>query len=169
MTTFIYTILVLSHIWSPKKANPEEISLMVWWKWCSYLWTMILWWNVIITLVFWCFLLPSTDFANRENVHPWGAAKLCLDHILPITITLIDWSLNAFVFDKQHILTQMPVFVFYGLVNLAIVKITGFVIYPGITWNSFLSYLLAAAAIPAGFAIWYFLAWCTNKKTLRLL
>jgi len=130
---------------------------------------MILWWNVIITLVFWCFLLPSTDFANRENVHPWGAAKLCLDHILPITITLIDWSLNAFVFDKQHILTQMPVFVFYGLVNLTIVMITGFVIYPGMTWNSFLSYLLALGAIPAGFAIWYFLAWCTNKKTLRLL
>lgn len=63
----------------------------------------------------------------------------------------------------------MPVFVFYGLVNLTIVKVTGFIIYPGMTWNSFLSYLLAFSAVPASIALWYFLAWCTNKKTLRFL
>jgi len=88
---------------------------------------------------------------------------------LPITITLIDWSLNAIVYDKQHILTQLPVFFIYGMVNLTIVKITGFVIYPGVTWDSWLSWLLALSALPASILLWYFLAWCTNKKTLRLL
>jgi hypothetical protein len=100
MSTFIYTLLVLSHVWSPRQADASDISLMMWWKWCSYLWTMVLWWNVIITLVFWGFLLPTTDFAQRDSWHPWGAAKLSLDHILPITVTLIDWSMNAFVYDK---------------------------------------------------------------------
>lgn len=88
---------------------------------------------------------------------------------MPITITLIDWSLNAIVYDKQHILTQLPVFFIYGMVNLTIVKITGFVIYPGVTWDSWLSWLLALSAFPASILLWYFLAWCTNKKTLRLL
>lgn len=102
MSTFIYTLLVLGHIWSPSVEDPANPKLMMWWKWCSYLWNMIFWWNVIITICFWGFILPTTDFELLGS-KPWGTAKLCLDHILPISITLIDWTMNAFVYDRQQI------------------------------------------------------------------
>lgn len=166
MTTFIYTILVLAHIWSSWDVDPEDVSLMMWWKWCSYLWTMILWWNIIITLVFWSFLLPSTDFGNVGG-HPWGTAKLCLDHIIPVTVTLIDWYLNPFVYERQHIWAQLPIIFIYACCNLTIVKTTGYIIYPGVTWNSVLTWAGAVIAFPVIIVLWYFLAWCTEKKTLR--
>ena len=168
MTTFISTLLVLAHIWSPREVDAKDTTLMMWWKWCSYLWTMILWWNIIITSVFWCFLLPTTDFGNVGG-HPYGAAKLCLDHIIPVTITVIDWFLNPIVFEKQQIWAQLPIIIIYACVNLTIVKTTGYIIYPGVTWDSFLSWSAAVFGIPVVIGVWYLLAWCTTKKTVKFL
>ncbi len=168
MTTFIYTLLVLAHIWSPREVDDKDTSFMMWWKWCSYLWTMILWWNIIITSVFWCFLLPTTDFGSVGG-HPFGTAKLCLDHIIPVTITTIDWFLNPIVFEKQQIWAQLPIIIFYACVNLTIVKTTGYIIYPGVTWDSFLSWSAAIFGFPVIIGLWYLLAWCTTKKTVKFL
>ena len=96
MTTIVYTLLVVAHTQSPKEVDPKNPSIMMWWKWCSYLWPMILWWNIIITLVFWLFI----DFGDASI---WPKSKLILDHLLPVAVSGIDWFLNAIVIEKQHI------------------------------------------------------------------
>jgi hypothetical protein len=57
----------------------------------------------------------------------------------------------------------------YALVNLTFVKVTGKIIYPGMTWDSFLSVLLVIIGYPIGIGLWYLLAWCTDKKLNKIL
>lgn len=64
MTTYTYTLLVLAYLYAPKDEDENSVNLMMWWKWCAYLWTMILWWNVIITISFWGFFYPYTEFTE---------------------------------------------------------------------------------------------------------
>ena len=37
------------------------------------------------------------------------------------------------------------------------------------TWNSFLSVLLALMAFPFGMGLWFLLCWCSNKKITKVL
>jgi hypothetical protein len=99
MTLFTFTLLVFGHIWFKDGVNPESIQLMEWWKWCSWIYPMCLWWETIITIVFWSFLLPTTNFGDVFAGHPWGEFKLMTDHIFPLFFLLCDWALNAFYFE----------------------------------------------------------------------
>ena len=99
MTCFTMTLLVLGHIWY-KPVDPEATELGMMWKWCSWFYTMTLWWDVIITIVFWSFLLPTTNFAEVFYGHPWGQFKIMTDHIFPLFFMLVDWFLNGISFEK---------------------------------------------------------------------
>ena len=79
---------------------------------------------------------------------------------------MIDWHLNPFVFEVQHIYTNLPIVIFYGLVNFTINKLTGYVIYPGFTWDTLFNWVIVLLIAPMLVAIWYSLAWITNSKTL---
>jgi hypothetical protein len=168
MTTIVYILLVLSHIWT-EKSDPNDKSLFMWWKVCSYLWTMVYWWDWIISIVFWSFLLPTTDFGDAFYGKPWGEAKLMCDHIFPLFFCIGDWFLNGIVFEKHHLLSQMPVLAIYGVWNLSWVEYTGNPVYPGITWDSFLSVLLALCAFPFSILLWFLIYWCTNYKLNKFL
>jgi len=168
MTTFTITVLVLGHIWY-KAEDPQDIKLGMWWKWCSWLYTMTLWWDIIITTVFWGFLLPTTNFGEVFYGHPWGEFKLMTDHIFPLFFMLVDWFLNAITFEKQHIWPNLIPMTLYALVNLTYVKVKGKVIYPGMTWDSFLSILLVLCGYPVGIGFWYLICWLTDKKLFRFL
>ena len=61
MTCFTISLLVVGHIWY-KPVDPYSTELNMFWKYCSWFYTMTLWWDIIITFVFWSFLLPTTDF-----------------------------------------------------------------------------------------------------------
>lgn len=51
---------------------------------------------------------------------------------------------------------------------MTIVLSTGEVVYPGLTWTTWLSWVLVVLGYPAGFGLWHLLVWCTNKKLIRL-
>ena len=57
----------------------------------------------------------------------------------------------------------------YALVNLTYVEVTGKAVYPGMTWDSFLSILLVIAGYPIGIGLWYLICWLTDKKLFRFL
>ena len=141
----------------------------MYWKWCSWLFTMTLWWDIFISVVFWSFLLPTTNFAEAFYGHPWGEFKIMTDHIFPLFFMLVDWMLNGISFEKNHLWINLIPCTIYLLVNLTVVKLSGIVIYPGMTWDSFLSFLLALVAYPFAICLWYLLTWCTNKKINKFL
>jgi len=99
MTTFTCTLLVIGHIWY-RPTDPEAIELNMLWKVCSWFYTMTLWWDVIITIVFWGFLLPTTNFGEVFYGHPWGEFKLMTDHIFPLFFIGTDWFLNGISYEK---------------------------------------------------------------------
>lgn len=98
-TTFTFCVLVLGHIFT-NPTNPEDVSLNMWWKVCSWLFTMTFLWNIIITICFWGFLLPTTDFANDFIGTRWKEASLLADHVIPLACSLMDWCLNGINFER---------------------------------------------------------------------
>lgn len=168
MTLFTITLMVMGHIWH-KPEDPYSVKLGMWWKWCSWMFTMTLWWDIIISFVFWSFLLPTTNFGDEFYGHPWGEFKLMTDHIFPLFFMLTDWFLNGISFEKNHLWPNIIPCTIYLFVNLTVVKVSGKPVYPGMTWNSFLSVLLALMAFPFGMGLWFLLCWCSNKKITKVL
>ena len=82
---------------------------------------------------------------------------------------LVDWFLNAITFEKQHIWPNLIPMTIYALVNLTYVKVTGKPVYPGMTWDSFLSVLLVLVGYPVGIGLWYLVCWLTDKKLTKFL
>ena len=82
---------------------------------------------------------------------------------------LIDWSLNGVSFEKNQVWVNLIPCTIYFFVNLIVVKASGQVIYPGMTWDSFWSVMLALSAFPIGIGIWFLLVWCSNKKITKFL
>ena len=64
MSTYTYTLLVLAYLYAPRDEDENSVNLLMWWKWCAYLWTMSLWWNVVITIGFWLFFYPFSAFSD---------------------------------------------------------------------------------------------------------
>ena len=168
MTLFTFNLLVMGHIWyEPEDAS--SVKLGMWWKWCSWFYALCFWWEIIITFVFWAFLLPTTNFGDVFAGHPWGEFKLMTDHIFPCFFLLVDWLLNGIVYEKNQLWPNLGPCIVYFFWNLIVVKISGDPVYPGMTWNSFLSVLLPIMAFPFAICLWYLLCWCTNKKLTRVL
>jgi hypothetical protein len=57
----------------------------------------------------------------------------------------------------------------YAFVNLTYVEVTGKAVYPGMTWDSFLSVLMVIIGYPFGIGIWYLICWGSNKKLTKFL
>ena len=55
----------------------------------------------------------------------------------------------------------------YAGFNFSIVKTTGYVIYPGVTWDSLPCFIVALSLFIIIFGLWHLLAWCTYLKTVR--
>ena len=109
-------------------------------------------------------MIPITNFHEAFEGHRWQEFKLMSDHIWPLFFCLIDWSLNGFVYEKQQLWPSLTIIVIYGLFNLTLVETTGHVIYPGMTWDSFLAWLEALIVMPVGILLWYLIYWATNWK-----
>lgn len=64
MTLFTMTLLCMGSIWYKPGQDPYSTEPMMMWKWCSWIFTMCFWWETVITIVFWGFLLPHTAFLD---------------------------------------------------------------------------------------------------------
>jgi hypothetical protein len=139
------------------------------WKFCSWIYTMCLWWEIIITVCFWGVLLPTTNFGEEFYGRPWGEFKLMTDHIFPLFFLLCDWILDGFYFEKSHIWPNLIPMTIYGIVNFSVVTATGVNVYPGLNWSNWLGWGLVVFAYPACIGIWLALCWCSNKKLHRVV
>lgn len=58
----------------------------------------------------------------------------------------------------------MPIVLIYGLWNLTIVEVTGYVIYPGLDFASVGAWCEGLAVFPVGLLLWFLIYWATNYK-----
>lgn len=89
-------------------------------------------------------------------------------HIYPLFFLGTDWFLNGISFEKTQIWPNLVPVTVYAFVNLTVVKESGEAVYPGMTWDSFLSVMLVVVCYPCGVGVWYLLSWCTNAKVRKI-
>jgi hypothetical protein len=80
----------------------------------------------------------------------------------------VDWFLNGIQIEKQHYWVNIWGVTFYALCNFSVVMISGKVVYPGLNWTTWLSWLLVVLGYPASYGLWWLLWWCTSKKVRKL-
>jgi hypothetical protein len=128
---------------------------------------MALLWQVIITVCFWGFIVPTGNFIEYTGTTN-HIIKYSMDHSVPFILLCVEWCLNSIGFEYSQILINLAVFLVYGVINYFYVTISGEIIYPILTWDSLGSYLAALGLIPAIAIINLLLILCTNYKISKI-
>jgi len=97
------------------------------WKWSIFFYCASFTYEIIITLFFWSVLFPGIK-------HP--DAFTFIDHISPIVILLVDYSMNRIPFSIRLLPLSMILLLVYGIVNMAWTLSTGNPVYPPINFKS---------------------------------
>ena len=92
-----------------------------------------------------------------------------VDHTLPLIYIFVDWCLNAINFEWSHIYLNCLIIVVYGIVNATFVMKTGKEVYPMLTWDSWLAWLLAGAVLIIVIVLQLLTIWCTKIKIKRII
>lgn len=132
------------------------------WKWCSHWSQMTYLFEIVITIGFWSFVYD----APKE---PTKAREVCLymDHSVPFVLLTIDFILNRVYYELHSLWINLKFLLWYGLLNFLYTKITGHAVYPVVTWDSPVAYLVAMAMIPNFMLIWlagYYISACKFRK-----
>ena len=72
---------------------------------------------------------------------------------------------NAIELSPRHFWFIMIVYLAYIADNVLVTVLTGKVVYPDITWDTFTSFLIPFCVILASFIIYTVLTWISKKKT----
>ena len=97
------------------------------WKWGIFFYEASFTFEIIITLFFWAVLFPNDKHRNPFTY---------IDHILPIAILLVDYSMNRIPFSIRHLPLGMFLLFIYGLINMTWTLVTGKPVYPPLDFKS---------------------------------
>ena len=97
LTTATFCCLVAGH-YRYKETDLDDYRCSHWWKWNSFLFQMSLLWQVIISVCFWGFLVPTGNFVSYTGTTN-HIIKYSADHSIPCILMCIDWSLNSIGFE----------------------------------------------------------------------
>lgn len=137
MTTITCTFLLVGMLmYKPDKDLANDTSAFCWWKWCSYCFQMNFFWNILISILFWGFILPTGEYVVVTHGKVNMEVKFALDHTTPCLFLTIDWFLNGISFEWYHMVPNTCIMYMYGLVNWSYCVVTGIEIYPVLTWDS---------------------------------
>ena len=126
---------------------------MVMWKWCTCVFQITWLWNFIITTIYWAMLYPF----ETHSYGPYETIWRNRDHVLPILLITIDWSINRMHFDWTFVWLNLILALIYGAINIAVTKISGDPIYPPIiAWDTPLHWVIGFLILP-WFALYFFI------------
>jgi uncharacterized membrane protein YwaF len=164
MTTFCFTLLLSGHIVNSKRDDSKSTFLM--WKWCTAVFQITWLWNFIITTIFWSLLFPFMSHGGGVDLN---SVMGYVDHILPFSLTTIDWCLNRMRFEKRFIWLNLTLALIYGVINIVVTKVSGEPIYPPfIAWDTPLHWVIGMMCLP-WFALYFFIEyWLTCFKLNKL-
>ena len=123
------------------------------WKCLSAIFTTIIVWECIIASIYWPVLYPA-DLEDRLRGHPWKQFSNCFDHAVPVACLWIDWALNRIWIEWNQVYQNMFIIAIYGVVNIVVTKSSGTPVYPPISWDSFMAWVIGLAILPL--ALGYF-------------
>lgn len=105
--------------------------------------------EIVITTGFW-------SFCYDAPAEPTTARKICLymDHTLPFALLCTDFILNRIYYELNSMWINMIILLIYGGVNFGYTEITGDPVYPVVTWDSVVAYVVAFAMIPLFMLLW---------------
>jgi hypothetical protein len=117
----------------------------------------------LITLFYWTLLNADFDgdsFAVILSNH--------IDHSLPLTFLLIDFTYNCMPFDKRHLGFWVLMVFVYGMVNMSVEWfITHTPVYSDLNWDDLSGWALGLSLLPFE-ALDYLFFYYMTKLKLRL-
>ena len=117
----------------------------------------------MIFTIYWTLLYPDDKASGRLDT-PWAMFSDCLDHLFPVTFLITDWCINRIYFEKNQVHANVVVILIYGLINLTLTKVNGEPIYPPLSFDSVISWILALVIIPASYGFFMMLYGGTMVK-----
>ena len=125
------------------------------WKWSIFFYCASFTFEIIITLFFWSVLFPL-----MKKHDPFTF----IDHISPIVILLIDYSMNRIPFTIRSLPLAMILLTIYGMINMTWTLVTGKPIYPPLNFKTPMTavYIILLALLEIGG--FYLMVFVTKKK-----
>lgn len=148
LTTIYFTYATVNHLryWKREETLTDSSSPWCAWKWVSSLFMTAMLWECVIASVYWSILYwPDRDYLKA---HPVDELWNFSDHLVPICVLWIDWSLNRVFFEFNQIYVNMVIFLLYGTVNIGVTYGRGYPVYDPISWDSVGSWILGLAMLP---------------------
>jgi hypothetical protein len=96
-------------------------SPLLLWKWGIFFYVTSFTFEIIITIFFWAILFP---LMKKADVFTF------IDHIAPIVILLIDYTMSRIPFTIRHLPLAMIILLIYGTINMTWTLVTGHPVYP---------------------------------------
>jgi hypothetical protein len=120
--------------------------------------------ETIVTIAFWGAYAINYPAPPPEN--KFTAVTALMNHSVPFLMLIIDFCLNAIVFNPSHVVIALIVVTVYGLMNMTIVLATYEPIYPILTWrdyNAIWCSISVLAMIFVSFMICAYVSICKNR------
>ena len=93
--------------------------------------------------------------------------NLILCHSISIGILLIEFSfVNSVPVILRHYSAIFIIIVLYMIVNIVVTKVTGKAVYPGITWDSIVGWLIPMGVFMASFILFWIFS-CISKSKMK--
>jgi hypothetical protein len=129
------------------------------WKWGIFFYEMTFTFEIIITLFFWAVLFPL-----MKDSHPFDF----IDHITPIVILLVDYSMSRIPFSNRHLPLSIIILLIYGLINMTWTLVTGHPVYPVLDFKGPMTAVWALLVAFLEIGGFYLMTFLTNIKLKKV-
>jgi hypothetical protein len=129
------------------------------WKWGIFLYCASFVFEIIITLFFWGVLFPGM---KNPDIFTF------VDHIAPIVILLIDYSMNRIPFSLRFLPLATILLTIYGVINMSWTLSTGHPVYPPLNFKDGMTavwVILLGLLLVGGF---FLMTWVTKAKLRKV-
>ena len=155
LVTFLVGSLVIPQN-SFSKYNPFKA-----WKWYTFMFQLAFLLEWIISPMYWLLLNNKDSYRPDDmfyNILKGG------DHVLPLLLLLVDFSMNTIPFCNRHYLLVCVVLLVYMMFNYLVTFIRNKPVYSILDWNSVIGWSLPPASFVYMTFVFGVVKWISNKK-----
>ena len=134
-------------------------SPLLLWKWGIFFYVTSFTFEIIITMFFWAVLFPLMKKSDPFTF---------IDHIAPIVILLIDYSMSRIPFSIRHLPLAMIILLFYGLINMTWTLVTGRPVYPPLDFKTYMTAVWALLLVLLLVGEFYLMTFLTKRKLKKV-
>lgn len=87
---------------------------------------------------------------------------------MPLTVLSIDWVLNRIWIEWNQLYANLVIVLLYGFINMAVTFSSGEPVYPPLSWDSVVSWIMGLAILPIAVGYFAGLYYLTKWKFRKL-